>query len=267
MPPTRCASRRAETQGLNPMSWSAVVSRRWWRGRSFTISSRSGRDGRTGRLVRHLVGGCSGRWPGPRRSTGSRPWLALRQLGSHSDWRLPSGPGAASAGVPQAMTSRRAARGDHDLNPGPPLAGSDGSGTRRRSWCAIVERGPTAQHDPDPAQPALSRACRAGRLSRRQIRPGDAALDRRALREALEETGLEARFVRPVGLSTPISRAPAIRVIPVVGAGRPGFALAPAPDEVADVFEVPLAFLMIRRHHRRETRDLAGSGAPFYAMP
>jgi hypothetical protein len=46
-----------------------------------------------------------------------------------------------------------------------------------------------------------------------------------------------------------------------------GFELKPAPDEVDAVFEVPLAFLMDPRHHRRETRMWQGSERHFYAMP
>ena len=48
---------------------------------------------------------------------------------------------------------------------------------------------------------------------------------------------------------------------------RPGFHLTPNPDEVADVFEVPFAFLMEPGNHERQFRDQAdGMRRYFYAM-
>jgi hypothetical protein len=57
------------------------------------------------------------------------------------------------------------------------------------------------------------------------------------------------------------------RVIPVVGIVRPGFTVSPHDLEVADVFEVPLAFLMNPEHHERHSRDWQGRLRHYYAMP
>ena len=47
-------------------------------------------------------------------------------------------------------------------------------------------------------------------------------------------------------------------ITPVVALVKPGFQLQPNPGEVADVFEVPLGFLMNPAHHRRHETELDG---------
>ena len=41
----------------------------------------------------------------------------------------------------------------------------------------------------------------------------------------------------------------------------------PNPDEVDDVFEVPLSFLMNPLHHRRHAFDFEGVVREWYSMP
>jgi hypothetical protein len=50
-------------------------------------------------------------------------------------------------------------------------------------------------------------------------------------------------------------------VTPVVGWVEPLFALVPDPVEVADVFEVPLAFLLEPANQQRHFRMLGGAAA------
>ena len=45
-----------------------------------------------------------------------------------------------------------------------------------------------------------------------------------------------------------------------------GFALQPDPREVAEVFEVPLAFLLDPANRRRESREIGGRQRRFYAF-
>ena len=45
-----------------------------------------------------------------------------------------------------------------------------------------------------------------------------------------------------------------------------GFVLAPDPREVAEIFEVPLAFLCDPANRRRETREFGGITRRFYAF-
>ena len=69
-------------------------------------------------------------------------------------------------------------------------------------------------------------------------------------------------------ISTAICRAPAIIVVPAVGAGRRRrFELALNPHEVADAFEVPLAFLMDPANHEIHAREWKGRIRQYYAIP
>jgi 8-oxo-dGTP pyrophosphatase MutT (NUDIX family) len=88
-----------------------------------------------------------------------------------------------------------------------------------------------------------------------------------ALREAHEEVGLAPAHVEVVGTLPVYTTITAYRVTPVVALVRPGFALAPDPFEVAEVFEVPLAFLMTPAHHRRHAFEFGGQRRQFLSMP
>ena len=87
-----------------------------------------------------------------------------------------------------------------------------------------------------------------------------------ALREAHEEIGLDPSFVEPLGYPTPTARGLAFASFPVVSLVREGFTLSSMTRQVADVFEVPLAFLMNADNHRTR-RVPARAGAALYAMP
>jgi hypothetical protein len=56
-------------------------------------------------------------------------------------------------------------------------------------------------------------------------------------------------------------------VTPVVAFVRPGFAVKADPFEVAEVFEVPLAFLMNPANHRRHEFEFAGVRREFLSIP
>ncbi|MGD9944618.1 MAG: CoA pyrophosphatase [Burkholderiaceae bacterium] len=88
-----------------------------------------------------------------------------------------------------------------------------------------------------------------------------------ALREAEEEVGLEPGRVEILGRLPDYLTGTGYRVTPVVGLVRSGFVLRPDPSEVADVFEVPLEFLMNPRHHQRRLIRLDGAERRFFAMP
>jgi 8-oxo-dGTP pyrophosphatase MutT (NUDIX family) len=96
--------------------------------------------------------------------------------------------------------------------------------------------------------------------------PGDASPEFTALREAREEIGLAAERVEVVARLSDYLVRTGFRVTPVVGLVTPPFELAPDAQEVAEVFEVPLAFLLDPANHRRETRELLGRTVGFYAM-
>ncbi|STQ90504.1 CoA pyrophosphatase [Iodobacter fluviatilis] len=80
----------------------------------------------------------------------------------------------------------------------------------------------------------------------------DADLIATALRETQEEIGLSPERVAVMGSLAEYFTISRFRVTPVVGVLQPGFDLMPDPDEVADVFELPLSVLLdTRRFERR----------------
>jgi 8-oxo-dGTP pyrophosphatase MutT (NUDIX family) len=88
-----------------------------------------------------------------------------------------------------------------------------------------------------------------------------------ALRETHEEIGLGSEFVEVVGQLADYETATGFCVVPVVGVVRPGFTLQPSAAEVAEVFEVPLAFVLDSANHVRESTVLRGHAAHYYVLP
>ena len=97
----------------------------------------------------------------------------------------------------------------------------------------------------------------------------DASAIETALRETEEEIGLDRRHIEIVGTLPDYVTGTGYRVTPVVALITPPFELTPDANEVAEIFEVPLAFLMDAANHRRLSFDLPeGAGRrSFYAMP
>lgn len=88
-----------------------------------------------------------------------------------------------------------------------------------------------------------------------------------ALREAQEEIGLDAHFVEVLGQLPIYITGSAFHIAPVVALVSPGFTLSPNPYEVADVFEVPLAYLMNPAHHRHHRTDWQGVQREWLSIP
>ncbi len=118
------------------------------------------------------------------------------------------------------------------------------------------------QRQPHMRQHAGQVAFPGGRIDDTDLNPIAAAL-----RETEEETGILPAFVEPLGFLDAYLTSTNYRVVPVVGLVRPGFAVNPHDAEVADVFEVPLAFLMNPLHHERHSREWKGLQRHYYAMP
>lgn len=95
----------------------------------------------------------------------------------------------------------------------------------------------------------------------------DADAGATALREAHEEVGMLARQVRILGNLPTYTTGSAFIITPVVGLVDPDFDLVPNAHEVAEVFEVPLRFLMNPAHHRRHAMEVAGHLRHWYSMP
>ncbi|CAN5527791.1 CoA pyrophosphatase [soil metagenome] len=88
-----------------------------------------------------------------------------------------------------------------------------------------------------------------------------------ALREAQEEIALPRHHVEVLGTLPTYVTGSAFIITPVVGLVKPGFQLQPNPGEVADVFEVPLGFLMNPAHHQRHETEFDGVVRQWLSMP
>lgn len=88
-----------------------------------------------------------------------------------------------------------------------------------------------------------------------------------ALREAEEEVGLSHHFVQVLGSLPVYVTGTSFIITPVVALVRPGFELSPNANEVADVFEVPLGFLMDPANHQRHQMEVNGIQREWYSMP
>ena len=82
-----------------------------------------------------------------------------------------------------------------------------------------------------------------------------------ALREAREEVGLDPSLVRLAGLGTAYRTLTGYHIDPVVGFVSASASLTLSPAEVAEVFEVPFAYLMDPANHERRYHD-QGPGPP-----
>ncbi|WP_336485412.1 CoA pyrophosphatase [Methylobacterium nigriterrae] len=100
-----------------------------------------------------------------------------------------------------------------------------------------------------------------------KIDPADPTPLAAALREAEEEIGLAPSDVRPLGYLDPYLSATGFLVTPVIGLIEGEVRLAPNPEEVAEIFEVPLAHLMDPARYELKSRLWQGRTRHFYALP
>ena len=97
--------------------------------------------------------------------------------------------------------------------------------------------------------------------------PGDPDLVSTALRETEEEIGLDRSHVEVLGQLETYETSTAYGVAPVVGWVEPPFTLNVDPFEVAEAFEVPLAFVLDTANHKRESATRDGRQRFFYVLP
>lgn len=100
-----------------------------------------------------------------------------------------------------------------------------------------------------------------------RVDPGDATHVDAALREAQEEVGLSPENVTILGRLASYETVTGFSVTPIVGWVEPPFSVTPDPIEVADVFEVPLAFLLEPAHQQRHFRMLGSLRRDYFAIP
>ena len=83
-----------------------------------------------------------------------------------------------------------------------------------------------------------------------------------ALRESEEEIGLDRALVTPLGYLDCFETISGYCITPVVARVAAEARLSPAPQEVAEVFEVPLAFFLEPANLRRYTMEFRGQRRP-----
>ena len=99
-----------------------------------------------------------------------------------------------------------------------------------------------------------------------KLDPGESP-QQAALREAHEEVGLLPSQVEVVGTFGTYYSGSGFAISPVIGLVENEPELTINENEVADIFEVPLWFLMNQQHHRRESRMFQDQEIFFYTMP
>jgi 8-oxo-dGTP pyrophosphatase MutT (NUDIX family) len=165
----------------------------------------------------------------------------------------------------EAAEFREVLHGDHDLNPGmsPPS-------TALRPAAVLV---PLVDH---PGRMSVLLTQRTAHLSAHagqisfpggRIEEHDADSVAAALRETEEEVGLSRERVSVVGRLDNYVTGTGFEITPIVGIVAPPFALAIDPFEVAEAFEVPLAFILDRRNHQRVERESGGRRRSFFVLP
>jgi 8-oxo-dGTP pyrophosphatase MutT (NUDIX family) len=169
--------------------------------------------------------------------------------------------------VPPGLTdpSIRPKRGDHDADPVMAKMAEVRPIRPAAVLVPVVEHSePTvlltqrAQHLPDhPGQVSFP----GGKIDKADANPLEAAL-----READEEIGLDRAHVEPLGYLDLYMTTLGYRIMPVIARVKPGFKLRLNANEVDNVFEVPLSFLMDLNNVERHSRDWQGMTRHYYAI-
>jgi 8-oxo-dGTP pyrophosphatase MutT (NUDIX family) len=100
-----------------------------------------------------------------------------------------------------------------------------------------------------------------------RVEPGDSDATATALREAQEEIGLAPERVDVLGHLPQYTTGTGFVITPIVALVHPGSPLQPDPTEVAELFEVPLEFLMDPGNHRRHVVEIDGVRREYLSMP
>lgn len=88
--------------------------------------------------------------------------------------------------------------------------------------------------------------------------PGDGSALQTALRETEEEIGLHRSLIKVIGELDQYIVGTGYLVNPIIGMIEPPFNLTPHTGEVAEIFEVPLEYLVNPKNHGRAEREFNG---------
>lgn len=100
-----------------------------------------------------------------------------------------------------------------------------------------------------------------------RLEPGDQGVADAALRETEEEIGLPASHVEIIGYLDNYITITGYSVTPVVAIVRPDFDMRIDQTEVAEVFEVPLDYVLDPARVRRRRKKLFGIRVAYYEIP
>jgi 8-oxo-dGTP pyrophosphatase MutT (NUDIX family) len=172
-----------------------------------------------------------------------------------------------SLAVPAALDdpTAEAVRGDLDLEPGLWERAGVKATKRAAVLIPVIDRADPAilltlrtELPSHPGQIAFP----GGKIDPHDVSPAGAAL-----REAEEEIGLTHNLIEPIGYLDLYLTFSGYRILPTLARISPDYRLTLNEHEVADAFEVPLAFLMDAQNHALHSRDWKGIERKYYAMP
>jgi len=201
-------------------------------------------------------------------TTNERHDDAMRDLLiDHLAGRRPGRRGFGGTADPEeAAAFRLALRGDDDLNPdmtSPPS-------TALRAAAVLV---PLVDHAGGMTvlltQRTAHLSAHAGQISfpGGRIEEDDPDAVAAALRETEEEVGLPRERVSVVGRLDTYVTGTGFEIAPFVGIVAPPLTLVIDPYEVAEAFEVPLAFILDSRNHQSIERTVGGRRRCFFVLP
>jgi 8-oxo-dGTP pyrophosphatase MutT (NUDIX family) len=157
--------------------------------------------------------------------------------------------------------------------PSETLYGDEGTRPGRETLIPAAVLVAVVAHDAAPTVLFTRRAAHLKDHSGQVSFPGgrvvaeDASPEATALREACEEINLDPGRVELLGRMPEYHTRTGFRITPVVGIVTPPFDVQRDANEVDEIFEVPLAFLLDPANHRRESREWQGELRWFFAMP
>ena len=157
----------------------------------------------------------------------------------------------------------RIIRGDNDLNPQMFMP------TETKAAAVLV---PLVLHEEEITVLLTQRTnhlkAHAGQVSfpGGRVEKTDDSREAAALRETEEEIGVTREHIELIGHLDIYMTRTGYEITPVVGFVRPPFQVTPDPFEVAEVFEVPLNFLIAPANHQLMAREDKGTKRQFYAM-
>ncbi|MGH1405562.1 MAG: CoA pyrophosphatase [Rhodomicrobiaceae bacterium] len=101
-----------------------------------------------------------------------------------------------------------------------------------------------------------------GKIDKEDLSPSHAAI-----REANEEIGINQEQIKVLGKLPLYQTVTGYNITPIVGELSPPFIFKKAEDEVDEIFELPVEFMMDVKNFKRESVIYEGERREFWALP